>query len=138
MISYVDSIAIVRRLIAEGPPLDSWGTWDAAVTSQVGRIEVHRTLARLRHEGRLTLRTAATAISDFEEMESGILWLPLTDRVAAIAAGPFPSVLKALDAIHMASAIFVREINGSELVFVTHDRQLANAAVAMGFLVEGT
>ena len=86
VISYIDTSSIVRRLVDDGPPLDSWGTWDGAVASEVGRIEVHRTVARLLHERRLTDETAATVLQHFEEISAGILWVPLNERVAEIAA----------------------------------------------------
>ena len=137
MISYIDSSCMIRRLVGDGPPLKTWGAWDAAVSSEVGRIEVHRTLARLLHEGRLNGSGWAEAGQRFKEIEEGILWIPLTPRVSAVAAGPLPTVLKALDAIHLASAAFVRETSGPVLTFATHDRQLATAAVAMSFDVAG-
>jgi predicted nucleic acid-binding protein len=135
--SYVDTSSIVRRIVGDGTPLVSWGTWDVAVASEVGRIEFHRTIARLLHERALNVESAANALREFGEIESGILWVPLNERVAEIAAGPFPAVLKALDAIHLASALFVRETLGAQVVFVTHDRQLATAAAALGFPIEG-
>ena len=137
MTSYVDTSSIVRRVVADGPSLATWGAWDVAVASEVGRIEFHRTIARLVHEGTLNVESAADALREFGEIEEGILWVPLNERMAEIAAGPFPVVLKALDAIHLASALFVRETIGAQVVFVTHDRQLATAAAAMGFAVEG-
>ncbi len=137
VISYIDSSCVIRRLVGDGPPLATWGAWDAAVSSEVGRIEVHRTLARLLHEGRLNNNGWAEALQRFGEIEQGVLWIPLTPRVAAVAAGPFPTVLKALDAIHLASAAFVRETSGPDLNIATHDRQLASAAAAMGFDVVG-
>jgi hypothetical protein len=44
-----------------------------------------------------------------------------------------PTAVKTLDAIHLASALLVRERRAPSLVFVTHDPQRARAARALGF-----
>jgi hypothetical protein len=48
-----------------------------------------------------------------------------------------PTIVKTLDAIHLASAMVVREQRGVELVFATHDDQQATAARALGFSTIG-
>jgi hypothetical protein len=46
---------------------------------------------------------------------------------------PMATVVKTLDAIHLASAMLLREGRGIELSFATHDPQQARAARALGF-----
>lgn len=53
------------------------------------------------------------------------------------AAQPFPTPLRTLDAVHLATALRWRESRERKLVMATHDRGLATAARAMGFLVVG-
>jgi hypothetical protein len=60
----------------------------------------------------------------------------MTDSVLARAADPFPTDLGSLDAIHLATALELRH-EFPTLTFATHDRQLAIAALAMGFEVLG-
>ncbi len=48
-----------------------------------------------------------------------------------------PTVVKTLDAIHLASALLFREGRGEALVFATHDSQQATAAEALGFTCLG-
>jgi len=45
--------------------------------------------------------------------------------------------LKTLDALHLATARRARATLAPDLIFATHDRQLASAAVQMGFEVAG-
>lgn len=52
------------------------------------------------------------------------------------AADPFPTPLGTLDALHLASALLVRE-EVPDVMLATHDERLATAAVAMGFGVHG-
>ena len=49
--------------------------------------------------------------------------------------GPFPAIVRALDAIHLSTAIMWAK-NTDALVFFTHDRQLGKAAQAYGFDVQ--
>jgi hypothetical protein len=45
-----------------------------------------------------------------------------------------PTIVKTLDAIHLASALAIRERRGIDLLFATHDNQQATAARALGFM----
>ena len=48
-----------------------------------------------------------------------------------------PTVVKTLDAIHLASALLFAQYREAGLVFGTHDRGQATAARALGFMVVG-
>ncbi len=52
------------------------------------------------------------------------------------AAEPFPTVLGTLDALHLSSALAIRP-QVPDIVFATHDRELAIAATAVGLRVAG-
>jgi len=54
------------------------------------------------------------------------------------AAASFPTVLSALDAIHVATALLWMEEQGEPLLFVTHDVQQAIAARTCGLEVQTT
>ena len=54
------------------------------------------------------------------------------------SAEPFPTIIGTLDAIHLVSALLLKEENKKlELTFLTHDSKLSTAATAMGFEVAG-
>ena len=61
----------------------------------------------------------------------------LDSAVLTRASMPLPTALGTLDAMHLATASLWREMEGADLVFATHDRQLGRAAAAMGFTVVG-
>lgn len=71
------------------------------------------------------------------EAVDGFSLVPIGRPVLERAAEPFPTTLGSLDAIHMASALLVRA-DFDDLVFATHDEELALAARAEGFRVHGT
>ena len=64
--------------------------------------------------------------------------IEINQTVKQKAAEPFPTVIGTLDAIHLASALVLKEENQKlEITFLTHDSQLSTAATAMGFEVAG-
>jgi hypothetical protein len=47
------------------------------------------------------------------------------------------TAVRTLDGLHLASALLYRESRREDLVFATHDRRQATAALALGFEVVG-
>jgi len=58
--------------------------------------------------------------------------VPVSDKILIRAAEPFPTVLGTLDAIHLPTLLQIRKNLGLELTLLTHDDQLARAALASG------
>jgi len=54
------------------------------------------------------------------------------------AALPMATPTGTLDAIHIATALMLRERSDDDIVFATHDAQQATAAGALGFRVVGS
>jgi uncharacterized protein len=133
---YVDSSVLLRVVLAEPGRLRSWKAITRPIASDLVRLECLRTIDRARI--RLGLDDEAVALSReavIEQLETFEL-ISLDPRVLERAAEPFPTVLGSLDALHLASALFVRgEL--PDLRFATHDRELAITARAMGFDVLG-
>lgn len=93
------------------------------LTSRLATVEVSRAVAR---------RVAGTRAQPPAAFE-GVALIELSAGVAAVAAELGPLALRALDAIHLASAQSV----GDELAaFVTYDARQARAATAAGLHVE--
>lgn len=61
----------------------------------------------------------------------------LTAQALRRASQPMPTVVKTLDAIHLASALLFAQYREADPVFGTHDRVQANAARPLGFAVVG-
>ncbi len=73
-------------------------------------------------------------------MAAGIERVSVTEEVLTLASESLPVHVKTLDAVHLASAIVIRASvasDASDVVFATHDKQLAAAASAFGFSVVG-
>ena len=61
---------------------------------------------------------------------------PVTERIFQRASETFPTVVGTLDAIHLATALAIREIENLDYL-LTHDSQLGTAARSLGFEVLG-
>lgn len=129
---YLDASIVLRWMLQQPGRIERWGFWERAVTSALMRIEVRRTLDRMRLKGRIADSDLAnqtiflrTLTARFEEIE-------LQPAVLERAASPLPTELGTLDAIHLASAVLWMEDHGEPLTFLTHDRQLGIAAAACG------
>ena len=136
MIAYIDSSVLLRIILGEPQSLASWRRIDLALSSEIIRLECLRTIDRARIQLRLTDHDVSRRRADVLEAIDSISLIPVTTTVLERAADPFPTLVGSLDALHLASALLVRE-QYEGLLFATHDHALAVAARAMGFTVEG-
>ena len=63
---------------------------------------------------------------------SRVSLLELSPQVLSRALAPFPSPVRTLDALHLATMDFLRH-HGQTLSLATYDQRMAAAASAMGF-----
>lgn len=99
-------------------------------------MEGLRTIDRARLQLHLPDRAVAARRAAFLEHVRAFDLVRLQPAVLERAEGPFPTSLGTLDALHLASALLARE-RFADLLFATHDEELAVAATAMGFRVLG-
>lgn len=137
MIIYLDTSVVLRVLFRERNPVRLWGKWDRAYSSSLWRVEAYRTVDRLRLNGDLSDRDVAALASEIEIVDQSLAVIPLSDAILRRAADSFPTTLGTLDALHLSSALLIRETETVDS-FLTHDEQLAIAARSLGFRVIGT
>lgn len=134
---YIDSSVVLRRMLQQPGHIEDWRHWDHAVTSALTRLEVRRSLDRLRVQGRLTPEELAKQTLLHRLVTEGFEEAPLRPNVLERAGAPLSAPLGALDAIHLATALLWMEDREEPLTFLTHDRQLALAALTCGLDVVG-
>jgi predicted nucleic acid-binding protein len=140
VIAYLDASVLLRIILEQPMPLPEWDQLEGGVSSVLASIECHRTLDRLWRIGdlsdeKLTMKRAET-MTILNRLQS----FAISDSVVDEARQPFPSVLGALDAIHLATALAYRRTQSEHerpILFATHDKQLARAAAALQFEVIG-
>jgi predicted nucleic acid-binding protein len=136
MTAYVDTSVILRILFREAHPVEVWGKWARAFSSNLWRVEALRTVDRLRLSGGLSDEEVADLIRDIRVVHETLAIHPLTERILQRASETFPTVVGTLDAIHLATALAIREVEPIDLL-LTHDTQLGTAARSLGFSVLG-
>ncbi len=133
MIVYLDSSVILRVLLGQKNTWKEWGQWDHAYSSSLLHLESRRVIDRLRLESVLDDHGVAHIGAELRRIERAISRVALSRSVFDRAAMAMPTVVKTLDAIHLATGLLVRERLHQDLIFVTHDAQQATAARSLGF-----
>jgi predicted nucleic acid-binding protein len=137
MTVYVDTSVVLRILLHEPNPVGIWGQWSKAYSSALWRVEALRTVDRLRLTHEISDTEVAELVRDIQITHETFAIHPVTNHVLQRASETFPTVVGTLDAIHLATALSIREIETVDLL-LTHDSQLATAARSLGFEVMGT
>ena len=133
---YIDSSVLLRVVLGEPGRLRVWARITTAVSSELVRLECLRTIDRARVRAGITDDDVARYRADVLEAIDSFTLVALDTVVLARAADPFPTMVGSLDAIHLASALLIRE-DFDDLAFATHDQELGTAARATGFTVHG-
>ena len=135
MTVYVDASVLLRVVLGEPGALSGWPSI-SPVSSELTRVECLRVIDRAHVSLRVSDEESARHRSDILEALSSFRLVSVSSAILQRAADPFPTALGSLDAIHLATAMELREeIIG--LTLATHDRELAVAAGAVGFVVSG-
>jgi predicted nucleic acid-binding protein len=140
VIAYLDSSVILRIVLREPDPLREWPAIDLGITSELTRVEAARVIDRLTVLGVLRGDEIAAKHAEIRDLFRRVDFLELDRAVLARASMPLRTVLGALDAIHLASALLYRETQRrgeATIVVATHDHALAAAARALDFEVIG-
>ncbi len=134
---YVDSSVLLRRLFGEANGLAEWAEIDEAFASRVLRVEVGRVIDRARLAGAIDDAGVEALHRGLGEMLRSIALVELSEPILSRAAGPMPTVLGSLDALHLATALELARELDAPIPLATHDAQLARAARASGLAVIG-
>lgn len=133
-----DASALVKLLVDEGDSDVADGLWAAtehAFASIVGYAEIRGSISRALRGGRITPNAYPTARLALERVWGSVVEIRLDGelpRLAGILADRHG--LRALDAIHLASALSIATPEDRPTL-VTFDRRLAEAALAEGLTV---
>ena len=121
---YIDSSAIIKLILLEPESLALRRFLsDQSISSSIARLEVLRTIDRLGGDLTAAARERLSSLS-YVELDPAVLSIAESFR-------QYPT-LRSLDAIHLASAILIREhIDG----VITYDKGMAACATAMGLKV---
>ena len=137
MIALIDTSVLLRKLFGEPEALTEWTAIQDAYASRVLLVELGRALDRGRLAGDLDDEQLEHLQRESRRILRSVEIIGLSDRVLARAAGPMPTSLGTLDALHLATALELSARRAPGLIIATHDRQLARAARSSGLDVVG-
>ena len=138
MTVYLDTSVVPSWLLNQDPSIGEWGRWQSAYTSEICRVEFHRTIDRLRLTGDLDDRERVFVHERFAMFWRSVNRVRVSGTLLTRAGQSYPTVVGTLDAIHLTSALAVHERRNRQIdEFLTHDGQLGTAARAAGFAVRG-
>jgi predicted nucleic acid-binding protein len=133
-----DTSAAFRLVVREPGSSSVAEIWDRAedpAASAIGYVELRSALARTSRDGRVREERIALARRDLDELWQQFARVRVNEGVIGVAGQLAERhALSALDAIHLASALSLRE-PGDEVTLVTFDRRMREAALAEGLTV---
>ena len=136
MTVYAETSAVLRWLFAEKGGEALRGTLAAAdkvASSRLTLIETRRVVRRAEREGRYTAAQSADILAVFAQAVSTWAILEITEEIARRAEDTFPrESVRTLDAIHLASALFLRQ-SFPDLAIVSVDEHVRTNAELLGF-----
>lgn len=136
---YVDASAVLRILFSESGSKVPLAGNDRVVSSQLVEIEAFRAVDRERLLGNLDDAETASKRKELADLFAMLDLAAIDAEVVDRAKSPFAVNVRALDAIHVATAeILAAEAEGEPLEFWTHDDRQATAALSRGLTVRGT
>lgn len=122
---YLDTSIAVHALALELPQVGEW-------LDHITRTSEHHLVSSrlLRTELIRVLRREGRPLAECDEILGNIGLLPISESVLTIAES-ITGHVKTLDAIHLASAIYL----GSTTIVVSHDQNLKRVAATLGLEV---
>ena len=135
---YAESSAVLSWLL--GQPLGdavcrSFQRAAGVFTSDLTLVEADRTLHRLAAVGELDLGDAAAVRARLEDVAATWVIHRITPRVVDRSRGAFPrEPIRSLDAIHLATALVIRDVQPN-LSVLSLDQRIRENAAALGFEV---
>jgi predicted nucleic acid-binding protein len=132
--AYIDSSVVLRILLPQSDAIPDLTRW-RLFSSQLVDVEVRRTLLRYHAEHVLSAASFARRVNEWNLVRDSIDLVSISNGILQRAAEPFPTLVKTLDGIHLATAIGWAGQTQAPVTILTHDRPLGIAASACGFAV---
>lgn len=138
MTGYLDSSIILRWLLDSENQFQGVKKFSGFISSELLIIESNRVLDRYRLENWLSDKELSQSKKNLNRIIEGLSIIEMGKSIKERASQSFPTIIGTLDSIHLATAILYKEeINISDLWFITHDKQQANCAGALGLDADG-
>ena len=135
MLLYLDSSALVKLYVREDRSADvmHWRDAAEAVATSVAYAEARAAFARLVREGHSKSTLHTKRLAKFNQDWEDYLRVELSPALTR-QAGDLAEIyaLRGFDAIHLASAFWLKELGAGSTHFAAFDQRLTEAAVRAG------
>lgn len=135
MHTYIDSSALLAVLLGEDKRQSCLSRVTHGISSEIIRLECLRTFDRLRFLNHIAPPELEALHNSLHEALRSLELIKITPLVLGMAGQSFPTPVKTLDSIHLASALLCSQSRPGQLSFLTFDSQLSKAASAIGLTV---
>jgi predicted nucleic acid-binding protein len=137
-VKYVDASALLRILFTEPGSSVPLTKGERLVSSELVEVETFRTVDRERLLGNLDDTQTAVKRKELTDLLAMLDLAAIDTTVVERAKSPFAVNVRALDAVHVATAeVLAGEAGGEQVEFWTHDDRQATAALSRGLTVRG-
>jgi predicted nucleic acid-binding protein len=137
-LKYLDASALLRVLFDEPGHAVRLEAGDRVVSSHIVEVEAFRAVDRVRLLGQLDDAGTARKRKELADLLAMLHLAPVDGTVIRRAKDSFAVNVRALDAIHVATAeALLAAADGESLEFWTHDDRQAAAALSRGLDVRG-
>ena len=133
MRTYLDSSVLLRYLLAGDDRLRRLDGEARLASSELIGIECRRVLQRERLEGRLDDEGYSRLAALLASLLDGIDIIEMTESVKRRAGDSFPTIVGTLDALHLSSALVLRDAEKVAISILSYDKQMMTCALALGF-----
>lgn len=134
-LTYVETSALLTWLLDEPRREEVAALLDTAgdvVTSSLTFLEAQRALVRLAHQG-MDPGDVELLAAKLDGLREEWLVMPLDDELLSLAARRFPvEPVRSLDALHLASVCWVKDLHSLQVRFVALDKRVRVNALALG------
>ena len=139
MMLYLDTSALVKLYVDEpisGELTSAVDEAEAVATSLLAYAELRAAFARARREARLSAQAYRHVVEAFVKDWTRYIAVQVTDRLVKDAGDlAAQRALRGYDALHLASALSLREQVSSSVIFLAFDRELTVAAKREALLI---
>ena len=97
MTVYLDTSVVLSWLLNQDPSIEEWGGWQSAYTSEICRVEFHRTIDRLRLDGDLDDTERVFVHERFATFWRSVYRVRVSGALLTRASQPYPTVVGTLD-----------------------------------------
>ena len=133
----LDTSVVLRHILGEKNACPKLEKIEKLYASELMRIEALRAIDRLRIEHNWSHEEVGLRIRLLTAVSAAIEIIPLQPSILRRASEPFPTIVRTLDALHIATAILWKNQINKPLLFLTHDARQGHAATAVGLETKG-